>query len=270
MALKPYHEIAGEPPRPQFALKARDGREYGVVEYYETDRARPHTHVLLEFFPADGAEGPRPRVWVDLEGWSVARGHGRNLPDADFEPGLDAYLKTFPEDEREARRERARKALRFDLMRLAEQGYSIAYQEMFPGELAREDFPRVTVEKSEFVVDDQYLIRPGDFRNLVTLVFVPEGAGLAAGGAEPALLANWLFGEGYEILESKLDESRARRVLDQMTGNPELEKIYRERLARMRREGVLLGVKPKPYEPRPIPSRTPGSSDADRGGKAAP
>jgi hypothetical protein len=47
MALKPYHEIAGEPPRPQLVLKSRDGREYGVIEYYETDRARPYTHVLL-------------------------------------------------------------------------------------------------------------------------------------------------------------------------------------------------------------------------------
>jgi hypothetical protein len=250
MALKPYHEIAGEPPRPQFLLKARDGREYGVLEYYETDRARPHTHVLLEFFAADAPQGPRPRVWLDLSAWSVALGHGKNLPDPDFEPGLDAYLKDFPEEEKDLRRERARKALRFDLMRLAEQGYSIAYQEMFPGELAREDFPRVEVDKAEYVVDDQYLIRPGDYRNQMTLVFIPEGADAVAGQVEPALLANWLFGEGYEILESRLDEGRARRVLDQMTSNPELEKIYRERLARMRREGVLLGIKPKPYTPR--------------------
>lgn len=262
MALKPYHEIAGEPPRPQLVLKARDGREYGVVEYYETDRSRPHTHVLLEFFSPDAPEGPRPRIWVDLAAWSVAIGHGKNLPDPDFEPGLDAYLKSFPEEEKELRRERARKAIRFDLMRLAEQGYSIAFQEMFPGELTREDFPRVQVEKTEYVVDDQYLIRPGDYRNQMTLVFVPEGAGAAgkAGGeVEPALLANWLFGEGYEILQSQLDETRARRVLDQMTSNPELEKIYRERLARMRREGVLLGIKPKPYAPR-NPGETPGES----------
>jgi len=250
MALKPWHEINGEPLRPQFLLKARDGRDYGVLEYYETDRARPHTHVLLEFFAADAATGPRPRVWIDLAAWSVAVGHGKNLPDADFEPGLDAYLKTFPEEEKELRRERARKAIRFDLIRLAEQGYSIAYQEMFPGELKREDFPRVQVGQAEYVVDDQYLIRPGDFRNQMTLVFVPEGAEKTAAEVEPALLANWLFGEGYEILESKVDEARARRVLEQMTSNPELERIYRERLAKMRREGVLLGVKPKPYSPR--------------------
>jgi hypothetical protein len=266
MALKPFHEIAGEAPRPQFLIKARDGRDYGVVEYYETDRARPHTHVLLEFFAADQPQAPRPRVWVDLASWSVALGHGKNLPDPDFEPGLDAYLKSFPEEERETRRERARKALRFDLMRLAEQGYSIAYQEMFPGELTREDFPRVWVEKSQFVADDQYLIRPGDFRNQVTLVFIPvrEGASAPAGGAEsrPALLANWLFGEGYEILESELDEPRARRVLDQMTSNPELEKIYRERLAKMRREGVLLGIKAKPYSPR-SPEAAPRQDGAD-------
>ena len=250
MALKPFHEIAGETPRPQFLLKARDGREYGVVEYYETDRARPHTHVLLEFFAADTPQGPRPRVWVDLAAWAVSFGHGKNLPDPEFEPGLDAYLKSFPDEEKELRRERARKAQRLELIRLAEQGYSVAYQEMFPGELTREDFPRVTVGKAEYVVDDQYLIRPGDFRNQVTLVFVPEGAGQSGGGAEPALLANWLFGEGYEILDSQIDEGGARRVLDQMTSNPELGKIYQERLAKMRREGVLLGVKPKPYAAR--------------------
>ncbi len=250
MALKPFYEIAGEPPRPQFMLKSRDGREYGVVEYYESDRSRPHTHFLLEFVTARSAQASRPGLWVDLAAWSVALGHGKNLPDADFEAGFDQYLKSFPETERELRRERARKALRFELLRLAEQGYSIAYQEMFPGELASDDFPKVTVDKTEYIVDDQYLIRPGDFRSLVTLVFVPEGAGEAGAKAEPALLANWLFGEGYEILESKLDEPRARRVLDQMTSNPELEKIYRERLAKMRREGVLLGISPKPYSPR--------------------
>lgn len=265
MALKPFHEIAGEAPRPQFLLKARDGRDYGVVEYYETDRAKPNTHVLLEFFAADAPQAPRPRVWLDLAAWTVASGHGKNLPDPDFEPGLDAYLKTFPEAEREIRRERARVALRFDLMRLAEQGYSIAYQEMFPGELTREDFPRVWVEKAQFVADDQYLIRPGDYRNQVTLVFipVPEGASdrvnVPGQESQPSLLANWLFGEGYEILESKLEETRARRVLDQMTSNPELEKIYRERLAKMRREGVLLGIKAKPYAPRNA-GGTPGAA----------
>ena len=245
MALKPYHEIAGEPPRPQFMLKARDGGEYGVVEHYETDRRRPHTHVLMEFVTRDPAEKIRPRLWVDLERWAVAEGHGKNLPDTDFEPGFHAYLQSFPEPDRELRRERARKAIRFELIRLAEQGYTVAYQEMFPGELTREDFPRVRVGKSEYVVDDQYLIRPGDFRNQVTLVFVAEGQ--APGEAAPALLANWLFGEGYEILQSELEEGQALRALEPLVQNPELEGIYKERLGKMRREAVLLGVKPKPY-----------------------
>lgn len=246
MALKPYHEIAGEPPRAQFMLKARDGLEYGVVEHYETDPARPHTHVLMEFHTRDaGPSVPRPRLWIDLEAWNVARGHGKHLPDADFEPGFDAYLQIFPEPERELRRERARKALRYELIRLAEQGYSVAYQEMFPGELGRDDFPKVRVGREEFVVDDQYLIRPGDFRNQVTLVFMEEGA--APGAAEPALLANWLFGEGYEILQTRFPDEQAQRALEPLVRNPELEGIYKERLAKMRREGTLLGVKPKPY-----------------------
>ncbi|HLP40638.1 MAG TPA: hypothetical protein VK465_03950, partial [Fibrobacteria bacterium] len=47
--------------------------------------------------------------------------------------------------------------------------------------------------------------------------------------------------------------------------NPELEKIYQARLQKMRREGTLLGVKPKSYEPRAAqdqgddPARRPSS-----------
>jgi hypothetical protein len=187
----------------------------------------------------------------------VAQGHGKHLPDADFEPGLNAYLQGFREEDRELRRERARKALRFELIRLAEQGYSVAYQEMFPGELTREDFPRVRIGPKEYVVDDQYLIRPGDFRNQVTLVFVDGNQ--SPGQAEPALLANWLFGEGYEILQTELDEGQAQRALEPLVQNPELEGIYKERLAKMRREGVLLGVKPKPYS-QSAPGARPGGA----------
>ena len=264
MSLKPFHEIAGEAPRPQFRLKDRTGREFGVIEHYETDRGRPHTHMLLEFFSPDPANTVRPRLWVDLANWAVASGHGKHLPDADFEPGFDAYLQSFPEEERELRRERARKALRFELIRLAEQGYSIAYQEMFPGELLREDFPRIRISGTEYVVDDQYLIRPGDFRNQVTLVLVQDPP--PSPDPEPALLANWLFGEGYEILQTTLDEVKAQRALQPLVENPELEKIYKERLVKMRREGTLLGVKPKPYTAS-APARAP--TEGNSGGTSA-
>ena len=65
--MKPYFEIAGEQPRPQFSLKARNGREYGVVEYYETERTRPHTHLLLEFFTAEASSSARARATSTTE-----------------------------------------------------------------------------------------------------------------------------------------------------------------------------------------------------------
>ncbi len=248
MSLKPYYMIAGTSPQPQFLLKDPAGREYGVVEHYETDRLRSGGHILLEFLGRDPAVKARPMIWVDLEKWSVLPGHGKNLPDEEFEPGLDAYLQIFPESERELRRDRARQALRFELIRLAEQGYSVAYQEMFPGELAKEDFPTVRVAGEDFIVDDQYLIQPGDFRNQVTLVFV-EDRKMGKDPAATALLCNWLFGEGYEILQSRFSDPQAQRAVQALVENAELEKIYRERLAKMRREGVILGVKAKGYSP---------------------
>ena len=252
MSLKPYYLIAGTPPKPQFLLKDHMGREYGVVEHYETDRMRTGGHILLEFISPDPQFKSRPMLWVDLEHWCVLAGHGKNLPDEDFEMGLEAYLQRFSETERDLRRDRARQALRFELIRLAEQGYSVAYQEMFPGELTKVDFPTVRIAGDNYIVDDQYLIQPGDFRNQVTLVFI-EDAKDVKGGKEPtstALLGNWLFGEGYEILQTRFSESQSQRALQALVENPELEKIYRERLVKMRREGVLLGVKPKPYEPK--------------------
>jgi hypothetical protein len=262
MSLKPYYQIAGTAPKPQFLLKDRSGREYGVVEHYETDRLRTGGHVLLEFISPDPALKARPMIWLDLEKWAVLAGHGKNLPDADFEMGLEAYLQGFPESERELRRDRARQALRFEMIRLAEQGYSVAYQEMFPDELTREDFPTARIAGNDYIVDDQYLIQPGDFRNQVTLVFVKD----VKGREEPpttALLCNWLFGEGYEILQSEFSESQARRAIDVLVENTELEKIYRERLAKMRREAVILGVKAKPYEPK---TPRPGGSAPEAGG----
>jgi hypothetical protein len=250
MSLKPYYMIAREDPKPQFLLKDPSGREYGVVEHYETDRLRTGGHALLEFHSADPAFPAlkaRPMIWVDLENWTVLAGHGKNLPDADFEPGLQAYLQRFSPEDRELRRERARQALRFDLIRLAEQGYSVAYQEMFPGELTKVDFPTVRVAGANYLVDDQYQIQPGEFLNQVTLVFVEDKPGMKEPPAT-SLLCNWLFGQGYEILETRFSDSQSQRAVQALVENPELEKIYRERLTRMRREGVLLGVKPKPYQ----------------------
>ncbi|MDB5104710.1 MAG: hypothetical protein JWP91_2399 [Fibrobacteres bacterium] len=273
MSLKPYYMIAGEAPKPQFMLKDPTGREYGVVEHYETDRMRTGGHALLEFINVDPAQKARPMIWVDLKDWSVLAGHGKNLPDADFEMGLHAYLQRFPESDRELRRERARQALRFELIRLAQQGYTVAYQEMFPGELTKEDFPNVRVAGANYIVDDQYLIQPGDFRNQVSLVFVEDGKGLK----EPpvtALLCNWIFGEGYEILQTGFSESQSQRAVQALVENPELEKIYRERLTRMRREGVLLGIKPKAYSPRtpasPAPPASPESAPGEGKDGGAP
>lgn len=270
MALKPFHQIAGLPARPQFLLKDRHGREYGVVEHYETDRSKPAGFVLLEFYTPDPAIKARPLVWLDLERWAVVLGRGKNLPDGDFEAGLDGYLQGFPQSERDLRKERAKQARFHEIVQLAGKGYTIAFQEMFPGELKREDFPLVDMGGRAYLVDDQYNIQPGAFQNQVTLIFVeagpaegrgsrkagqepsPPAASAAASSApvaEPALLANWLFGSGYEIVHSTLGDELAHAAIRTLVENKELEKIYKERLARMRREGTLLGVSPKPYEP---------------------
>ena len=262
MSLKPYYMIAGLDPKPQFLLKDKAGREYGVVEHYETDRMRTGGHALLEFISPDPSIKARPMIWLDLENWAVLNGHGKNLPDADFEPGLDTYLQSFSETERLLRRDRARQALRFELIRLAEQGYTVAYQEMFPGELSKEDFPVVRIAGANYLVDDQYLVQPGDFRNQVTLVLVEEGNDKEP--AATALLCNWLFGEGFEILQSAFSDSQSERAVHALVEKTELEKIYKERLMKMRREGAILGIKPKPYAPRGEASK--GAADAGQSG----
>jgi hypothetical protein len=252
MALRPFHQIAGLPAQPQFLLKDREGREYGVVEHYETDRRKPAGYALLEFWSPDPSLKDRPRVWLDLEAWQVVVGRGRNLPDGDFEAGLDGYLQGFPPKERELRKERAKQALNYEMVDLAGKGFTIAYQEMFPGELKREDFPVVEMGRKSYLVDDQYNIQPGNFQNQVTLVFVESAASDPAGGErEPALLANWIFGSGYEIVHTVLDEATVHAAIRHLVENKELEKIYKERLGKMRRQGTLLGVKPKPYEAAP-------------------
>ncbi len=273
MPLKPLHQILNVPPKPQFLLTDFTGREFGIIEHYETDRAKATAHMLLEFFSPDPNLISPPLIWVDIDRWLVLEGHGKNLPDADFEAGLNAYLQSFSEEERDLRRDRARKARNWDMIQLVETGYTIAYQEMFPGELAAEDFPTVKIAGQNYIVDDQYGIRPGEFHNQVTLVFILEkksknkmegqkenqkeskSSTLQSEvgkdvDLEPALLCNWIFGQGYEILQTDLAEDLCHKAITALVENPELEKIYRERLIKMRREGVLLGIAAKPYTPR--------------------
>lgn len=243
MPLKPFSTITGQALKPQFVLKDHLGREFGVVEHYETDRLKATNHTLLEFYSSDPNLAKRPLMWLDIEKWEVLSGHGKNLPDEDFEAGLNAYLQSFSDSEREIRRDRAKRARFSEIVNLAEEGFTIAYQEMFPGELIKEDFPIVNISGKKYLVDDQYGIRPGEFANQVTLVFVEEHT------SETALLCNWLFGQGYEILQSQLKESLCQQAIEALVENTELEKIYKERLIKMRREGTLLGISAKPYSP---------------------
>ncbi len=252
MSFKPYHTITGQPPKPQFFLKDVHERAFGVIEHYNTDPRQDLPAVLLEFISPDIGPDNRPLIWLDLEKWRVVAGESRNLPESDFEAGFDAYLQGWPDAEKDLRRDRCKKARFSEVITLAEKGFSIAYQELFPGELCREDFPEVKVAGETYLVDDQYNIQPGEFINQATLVLVPAASVPNAPAIpENHLLFNWLFGEGYEILDTRLSEADCHRIIQELTSNRELEKIYRDRLTKMRREGVLLAVKPKPYSPSP-------------------
>jgi hypothetical protein len=60
-------------------------------------------------------------------------------------------------------------------------------------------------------------------------------------------------------VNTTLDEDLCHRSIQALVRNTELEKIYKERLLKMRREGTLLGVKPKPYSPASSASESPSS-----------
>src|SRR4051794_25965875 len=125
MPLKPYFQIAGKPPHPQFFLKDQSGREFAVVEHYETDSSRTDTYILLEFFSPAVDAAKRPLIWLDLENWKVLPGKGKNLPDEYFEAGLNAYLQNLPLEEKEVRQQRARQARFAECIALAEKGYTV-------------------------------------------------------------------------------------------------------------------------------------------------
>lgn len=271
MSYKPFHLLMNRDPKPQFILEDHAGRRFGVVEHYNADPREDLPYILFEFFPAGspGAGSPgaagsagagsgtadraaRPRVWFDAKTWTVLEGKGENLPDPDFERGFESFLSGWSEEKRRERRERIFRCRFWELIRLAEAGYTVAFQEAFPGEARREDFPQADLLGKTYWVDDQYHIRPGDFKNQVTLVFVETGAAdgerpgparsaagapgpdheaagtagpgreaiaTAGSGAEPApqnpeaaLLVHWIFGEGYEIVRSALPEADEEAV----------------------------------------------------------
>ncbi len=253
MALKAYYQLAGIPAAPQFRLRDHLGRDFGVVEYYETDRSRPSGYMLLELIQADASETIRPLVWFDLKEWKVLIGKGKHCPDEEFEPGLDLYMQTMREAERIQRRDRAHKAYCSSIVELAGKGYTIAFQEMFPEEVKRDDLPVVEMGGKAYLVDDQYDMQPGEYNKQVTLVFIAPDSTEPAKASDPKtplLIAHWVFGIGYDIVTTTLPESYCHQAVKVLSGNAELEKIYRDRLRRMRREGALLDVKPKPYTPK--------------------
>ena len=239
---KPWFQIVGEEAKPQFMLRDAEGREFGVVEWY-SNRRLPQNWMGLEFI--SGAFGNRPFLVFDLDSWKVVSEKSRNLPDDYFEPGLEVFLSRWTDVDRDLRRDRVKRAARMELIKLAEKGYTIAFQEMFLEESKPEDLPVLTIKGQSFLVDDQYGIRPGEFRSEVTLVFLPETARGAQVPA-PAFLVNWKFGEGYELIDCQMSEELVHQALEIFFDNAELEGIYRERHKRMRREGVLLGVRPAP------------------------
>ncbi len=254
---QPWHALAGEKPRPQFFLRDQEGREFGVVEHYENRRLPPPAQVALEFVSADFA-AKRPWVLFDLEIWRVVAGRSQNLPDAIFEAGLEYFLGRWPESEKQLRRDRARLASCKSQIDLAGQGYTIAFFELFPAELGVEGLPFCSLDSGDFLVEDQYGIRPGEFRDEVTLVLLPAknsaipiaaanpsaSPGPQAIAEKPYAIVNWRFGQGFDLLDCHGSEDAVAEAVQNFMAVDGREALYRERLMRMRREGVLLGVKP--------------------------
>ncbi len=254
MRFQPYFQIVGETRKPQFLLRDYLGREFGVVEHYDIDSKQAGAFAVFEFFSADPAFAQHPMVWMDLTSWSVLSGKGQNLPEPEFEAGFENYMLTLPESERNKRHERCKFARFSQAITMANQGYTLAYAEFFPDNIKSEDYPELTINGKGYWVDDQYDVQPGDFNLQVTLSLQSKQSNQSKTDSqnpnpEAALLFNWIFGQGYEIIHSQFNEAESHELILPLTGNPELEKIYRERFKQMRREGVLLGVKPKPYKP---------------------
>lgn len=240
---QPWSKLVGEKLQPQFFLRDATGKEFGVVELYSDRPTHPEMWMGLEFYSADFAAS-RPFVVFDLTHWKTVAGKSRHLPEPLFEEGLAAYLGRWPESEREKRRERARRGFKHTQVSLAEQGYTIAYHEMFADELPPEGLPVLKLGKTVCRIDDQYGIRPGEYRDEVTLVLLPEVKGPPGETPQPLALVNWRFGEGLEVLNAQVDEEVVAREIEKFMAESQREDEYRARLQRMRREGVLLGVKP--------------------------
>jgi hypothetical protein len=237
-----WHKLLGESPQPQFLLRDDQGREFGVIEYYSDRPTSPYQWVGFEFFSADFAAA-RPWVVFDLEAWKVVPGKSKNLPDDFFEPGLQSYLERWPESERQLRKDRAKRGFYSQQITLAEKGYTIAFSELFPEEAAAQPLPERQIHGETFRIDDQYGIRPGEFRSEVSLVLMPKSK-IDSSDAKPLAIVNWVFGQGIEVLDAQIDEDVIAQAIQEFMAAENLESTYRERLKRMRREGVLLGVRP--------------------------
>jgi hypothetical protein len=240
---QPWSKLLGEKPQPQFFLRDAMGKEYGVVEHYSDRSTTPEVWMGLEFYSADFAAA-RPFVVFDLMTWKVVPGKSRSLPEPIFEDGLAAFLDRWPEAEREKRRDRAKRGFKHAQVTLAEQGYTIAFHEMFADELPAGGLPKVALGSQFARVDDQYGIRPGEYRNEVTLVLLPEKTLAPGEEPKPLALVNWRFGEGFEVINAEVDEDAVAVAIEKFMAEDHRESEFRERLKRMRREGVMLGVKP--------------------------
>jgi len=238
-----WHYFSGEKPRPQFFLRDDQGREYGVVEWYSDAPEEPPAHVALEFVSADFSAA-RPWVLVNLESWKTVAGREKNLPDEFFKDGLEAYLSRWDEKEKQLRLDRVRRAAFHAPIQMAEKGYTVGYHELFPKDMPQEGLPRIRVADQWVRLIDQYGIRPGEFRHEVTLVLMPETVLKSQGEPAPLALVNWRFGEGFDVLDSKIPEEDVADAVQGFMENHERESHFQRRLTQMRREGVLLGVKP--------------------------
>ncbi len=248
-SFKPYSLVHGSQIQAQFILQDINQTHYGVIEYYNTNSKLQVPAILFEFVDVKRPEAAKAKLWLNMDTWEIESKGQEHLPDAVFAEAFQAHLSSWTESEKDLRHSRALESRFFEAIKLANQGYSIAYHELFPED---PEFINVKLQnRKEYLLDDQYLIQPGENRHHVTLVFVaqPSKAETLA-----SLIATWNFSGEFDVIESELNENEIEALLSELARQGEISLKLQKRREKMRRQAILLQVRPKPREERPAAS----------------